>query len=243
MSGTPRKAAGQAANDATLQTVNPATGEHGEAYRQHTLDEAKSIAAQCAAAQKLWRRTPLAERSKLMHAPARVMRANKSRYAGLMTAEMGKTVTEGLAEIEKCAVTADYFADHAAAFLAPRPHDLSDGRGGDAPRAFVTFNPLGVVLAVMPWNFPFWQAMRFCAPHLMAGNGGVLKHASNLPGCGLALEEVFRGAGFPGNLFRTALIGSQQVKSLIEDPSIAAVTLTGSVSAGKAVAATAGALL
>jgi succinate-semialdehyde dehydrogenase / glutarate-semialdehyde dehydrogenase len=241
MSGTPRKAAGEAANDATLQTVNPATGEHGEAYRQHTVDEAKSIAAQCAAAQKLWRRTPLAERSKLMHAAARVMRANKSRYAGLMTEEMGKTVTEGLAEVEKCAATADYFAENADAFLAPRLQKLGDGAA--APKAFVVFNPLGVVLAVMPWNFPFWQAMRFCAPHLMAGNGGVLKHASNVPGCALALEEIFREAGFPRDLFRTALIGSQYVKALIEDKSIAAVTLTGSVNAGKAVATAAGAVL
>jgi succinate-semialdehyde dehydrogenase/glutarate-semialdehyde dehydrogenase len=227
----------------TIQTVNPATGENGKSYTAHTLDEALTIAARSAAAQRQWRKTPFAERAKLMHAAARVMRTNKARYAALMTAEMGKTVSEGLAEIEKCAVTADYFADHAAAFLAPRPQDLSDGRGGDAPKAFVTFNPLGVVLAVMPWNFPFWQAMRFCAPHLMAGNGGVLKHASNVPGCALALEEIFREAGFPRDLFRTALLGSQHVKALIEDPSIAAVTLTGSVGAGKSVAAAAAAVL
>ena len=228
-----------------MQTVNPATGENGKAYRGHSLDEARSIAARCAAAQRQWRRTPLAERGKLMHAAARVMRGNKARYAALMTAEMGKTVTEGLAEIEKCAVTADYFADRAGALLAPRPQDLSEGHGGDAPapRAFVTFNPLGAVLAVMPWNFPFWQAMRFCAPHLMAGNGGVLKHASNVPGCALALEEIFREAGFPHDLFRTVLLASQHVHALIEDPSIAAVTLTGSVAAGKAVAAAAGAVL
>jgi succinate-semialdehyde dehydrogenase/glutarate-semialdehyde dehydrogenase len=120
---------------------------------------------------------------------------------------------------------------------------MSEAHTAALPKAFVTFNPLGVVLAVMPWNFPFWQAMRFCAPHLMAGNGGVLKHASNVPGCALALEEIFREAGFPPDLFRTVLIGSQQVKTLIEEPSIAAVTLTGSVSAGKAVAAAAGAVL
>jgi succinate-semialdehyde dehydrogenase / glutarate-semialdehyde dehydrogenase len=174
-----------------------------------------------------------------------VMRTNKARYAALMTAEMGKTITEGLAEIEKCAAAADYFADHAAAFLAPRPQPMNEGHTGTgpAPKAFVTFNPLGAVLAVMPWNFPFWQALRFCAPHLMAGNGGVLKHASNVPGCALALEEIFREAGFPPDLFRAVLIGSQQVKTLIEDPSIAAVTLTGSVNAGKAVAAAAGAVL
>jgi succinate-semialdehyde dehydrogenase / glutarate-semialdehyde dehydrogenase len=244
MSVAPRNSTASAAG-ATIQTVDPATGENGKAYRAHTLDEARKIAAACAAAQKLWRKTPITERGRLMRAAAGVMRANRSRYAALMTCEMGKTITDGLSEIEKCAVTADYFAAHAAEFLAPRLRELSEGHtgGGPVPRAFVTFNPLGVVLAVMPWNFPFWQAMRFCAPHLMAGNGGVLKHASNVPGCALALEEIFREAGFPQDLFRTVLIGSQQVKTLIEDPSIAAITLTGSVNAGKAVAAAAGAVL
>src|SRR6516225_1001543 len=244
MSGTSRNSAAEAAQG-SIHTVNPATGAMGKAYRGHTLDEARSIAAHCAAAQKLWRKTPIAERSRLMHAAARVMRANNARYATLITEEIGKTVTEGLGEIEKCAATADYFAEHADAFLAPRPCKLSSSSAGavPVPKAFVTFNPLGVVLAVMPWNFPFWQAMRFCAPHLMAGNGGVLKHASNVPGCALALEEIFRDAGFPRDLFRTVLIGSQQVKALIEDPNVAAVTLTGSVSAGKSVAAAAGAVL
>jgi len=245
MSGTPSNEINEGTRSAPLQTVDPATGEKGKAYQPHALAEAKGIAADAAAAQRLWRKTPMAERAGLMHAAAQVLRNNKSRYAKLMTSEMGKTVTEALAEVEKCAWTADYFADHAAAFLAPRPQNLTEGHAaaGPAPRAFVTFNPLGVVLAIMPWNFPFWQAMRFCAPHLMAGNGGVLKHASNVPGCALALEEVFREAGFPRNLFRTVLISSQQVKSLIEDPSIAAVTLTGSVNAGRAVAAAAGAVL
>jgi succinate-semialdehyde dehydrogenase/glutarate-semialdehyde dehydrogenase len=228
-----------------LQTVNPATGEKGEVYPAHTLEEARAIAGDCARAQKLWRRKPLAERGWLMHTAAQVIRANRARYAALMTREMGKTVTDGLAEIDKCAAAADYFADHAEGILKPRPVDLSEGHTGKGPvpKAFVTFNPLGVVLAVMPWNFPFWQAMRFCAPHLMAGNGGVLKHASNVPGCALALEEIFREAGFPRDLFRAVLIGSHEVKGLIEDPNIAAVTLTGSVSAGKAVAAAAAPVL
>ena len=245
MSSTPRNSTAADARAASIQTVNPATGENGEAYRAHTLEAAKAIAASCAVAQRQWRKSRFAERSRLMHAAAQGMRANKSRYAALMTAEMGKTVTDGLAEVEKCAWTADYFADHAEAFLTSRSRDLSDARAANAPapRAFVTFNPLGVVLAVMPWNFPFWQVMRFCAPHLMAGNGGVLKHASNVPGCALALEEIFREAGFPPDLFRAVLIGSQHVKALIEDPNIAAVTLTGSVSAGKTVAAAAGAVL
>jgi succinate-semialdehyde dehydrogenase/glutarate-semialdehyde dehydrogenase len=233
------------AKTATIQTYNPASGEKGKAYPAHTPEEAHAIAADCAKAQKVWRRTPFAERSRLMHRAAQVMRASKSRYAALMTAEMGKPITDGLAEVEKCAWTADYFADRAEGFLKRRPIDLSEGHAGKGPvpKAFITFNPLGVVLAVMPWNFPFWQAMRFCAPHLMAGNGGVLKHASNVPGCALALEEIFREAGFPRDLFRTLLVGSQHVKALIEDPNIAAVTLTGSVSAGKSVAAAAGAVL
>jgi succinate-semialdehyde dehydrogenase / glutarate-semialdehyde dehydrogenase len=243
MSGNHRSAKG--AKGAAIHTVNPASGEAGKVYPAHTLGEAKAIAADCATAQRQWRRTSIAERGALMHAAAQLMRANKPRYAALMTAEMGKTVTEGLAEIEKCAWTADYFADRAARMLAPRPVDLSDSHAGNAPvpKAFVAFNPLGVVLAVMPWNFPFWQAMRFCAPHLMAGNGAVLKHASNVPGCALALQEIFRDAGFPRNLFRSVLIGSPSVKALIEDQNVAAVTLTGSVSAGKAVAAAAGAVL
>jgi succinate-semialdehyde dehydrogenase/glutarate-semialdehyde dehydrogenase len=162
-----------------------------------------------------------------------------------MTDEMGKTVTDALAELEKCAFACEYLAEHAEGFLRPIPCDMSAGHTGPKPppRAFVTFNPLGVILAVMPWNFPFWQVLRFAAPHLMAGNGGVLKHASNVPGCALAVEEIFREAGFPTNIFRTVLLSSKDLKPLIEDPHIAAVTLTGSVAAGRSVAATAGAVL
>lgn len=245
MSRPQRTVPAEAASGEMIQTVDPATGERGKSYRAHTLEEAKGMAARCAAAQRSWRKTPFASRAKLMHAAARIMRERRSRYAALMTEEMGKTVTEGLAEIEKCAVAADYYAERAEALLAPRREDMSAGHAGKgpAPKAFVTFNPLGVVLAIMPWNFPFWQAMRFCAPHLMAGNAGVLKHASNVPGCALALEEIFRDSGFPPDLFRTVLIGSGGVKALIEDPSIAAVTLTGSVAAGKSVAAAAGAVM
>jgi succinate-semialdehyde dehydrogenase/glutarate-semialdehyde dehydrogenase len=180
-----------------------------------------------------------------MKKAAQVIRKNRDRYAKLMTDEMGKTVTDGLAEIEKCAGACDYFAEHAEAFLKAVPVDMSVNHKGPKhpPRAFVTFNPLGVILAVMPWNFPFWQVMRFTAPHLMAGNGGVLKHASNVPGCALALEEIFREAGFPQNIFRTVLLSSKDLKPLIEDPHIAAVTLTGSVAAGRSVAATAGSVM
>ncbi len=236
-----------AANTAagSFQTVNPTTGENGRVYQGHTVDQALSIAAEVYQAQLGWRRTPFRARSDLMKKAAQVLRKNRPRYAKLMTDEMGKTVTDGLAELEKCAGACEYFAEHAEEFLKPLPRDLSAGHAGTKPppRAFVTFNPLGVILAIMPWNFPFWQVMRFAAPHLMAGNGGVLKHASNVPGCALALEEVFREAGFPDNIFRTVLLSSKDLKPLIDDRHIAAVTLTGSVAAGKAAAAAAGAAM
>ena len=226
----------------TFQTVDPSTGKMGRNYLGHTVDEAKAIVADAAWAQTAWRRTGFTQRGELMRRAAEVIRANCDRYVGLMTDEMGKTLEEGRGELEKCAWTCDFYADHAEDFLARRPQDMTEGHvgGGPVPKAFVTYNPLGVVLAIMPWNFPFWQAMRFAVPSLMAGNGGVLKHASNVPGCALALEEVFREAGFPEHLFRAILIGSKDVRPIIEDPHIAAVTLTGSVAAGRSVAAIAG---
>jgi len=172
-----------------------------------------------------------------MRAAAGVLRSRRDDLATLMTNEMGKTVTDGRAEIEKCAAACDHFAAHADGYLARQPIAI------DGAKAFVTFNPLGVVLAVMPWNFPFWQVFRFAAPALMAGNGGVLKHASNVPGCALAIESVFREAGFPEGLFGTVLVASSAVQALIEDANVAAVTLTGSVAAGRSVAATAGGAL
>lgn len=220
-----------------FRTVDPATGRPGKVYEGLTLDEALAELAPVRRAFEAWRRTDFAERARLMKAAAGVLRARKDEFAALMTAEMGKTLTDGRAEIEKCAVGCEYFADHAAGFLADEQVDV----GG--PRAFTTFNPLGVVLAVMPWNFPFWQVFRFAAPALMAGNGAVLKHASNVPGCALAIEQVFREAGFPEQLFRTLLIPSDYVDPLIADDRIAAVTLTGSVAAGRKVAAAAGAAL
>ncbi len=228
-----------------FQAVNPATGEKGRRYPGHTVEQARAIIADAARAQAGWRRTPFAKRAEAMRRAAQVIRKNRDRYAQLMTDEMGKTLTGGRDELEKCAHACDFYADQAENLLARRPVDMSQGHTGPGapPKAFVTYNPLGVILAVMPWNFPFWQAIRFAAPNLMAGNGGVLKHASNVPGCALALEEVFRDGGFPPNLFRTVLIGSRDTKPLIEDPNIAAVTLTGSVAAGRAVAATAGGVL
>ena len=220
-----------------MQAVNPATGEPGRSYPEHRIEDAHAAAAAAHAAFLDWRRTSFADRSALTREAGAVLRRRSDEFAALMTEEMGKTLTDGRAEIEKCAAHCDWFADHAEGYLAPEPVDI----GG--PEAFVTFNPLGVVLAVMPWNFPFWQVFRFAAPALMAGNGALLKHASNVPGCALAIEQVFHEAGFPKNLFRTLLLPSSEVKALIENDHVAAVTLTGSVAAGKSVATAAGGVL
>src|SRR3954447_3271187 len=214
----------------TIQTVNPATGEAGRSYQPHILDDAKAAAVAARRTFLDWRRTSFAERSTILHKAAAILRHRKDEFARLMTEEMGKTFDDGRAEIEKCAFYCDWFADHAQDYLAEEPADIGGGE------AFVTFNPLGVVLAVMPWNFPFWQAFRFAAPGLMAGNGAILKHASNVPGCALAIEQVLHDAGVPRDLFRTLLLPSREVEALIEDDHVAAVTLTGSVAAGKAVA-------
>ena len=227
-----------AMNDTTkppvFATVDPATLRPGNTYPGHSARQASDTIARAAEVHRGWRRTGFDERGRLMKAAAAVLRTRREEFAALMTAEMGKTVTDGLAEIDKCASACEHFADHAAGYLARKSIAI------DGAKAFVDFNPLGVVLAVMPWNFPFWQVFRFAAPALMAGNGAVLKHASNVPGCALAIESVFEEAGFPGGLFATVLVRSAEVKALIEDANIAAVTLTGSVAAGRSVAAIAG---
>ena len=220
-----------------IQTIDPATGEPGRSYPANTLDEARSAAAAARAAFLDWRRTSFAERSKCLRRAAAILREREDEFARLMTEEMGKPLAEGRAEVEKCAFQCDWFADHAEGYLARQPVDI----GG--PEAFVAFNPLGVVLAVMPWNFPLWQVIRFAAPALMAGNGALLKHASNVPGCALAIERVLRDAGFPPDLFRALLLPSSDVKALIEDENVAAVTLTGSVGSGRSVATAAGGVL
>ncbi len=217
-----------------IQTVNPATEEPGRSYEQNTINDARTAAEAAHRAFREWRRTSLDDRAAIIRKAAEVLRARKDEFAALMTDEMGKTFDEGRAEIEKCAFHCDWFAEHAAQYLAEEPADIGGGE------AFVTFNPTGVVLAVMPWNFPFWQVFRFAAPALMAGNGALLKHASNVPGCALAIEEVLHQAGVPHDLFRTLLLPSREVEALIKDENIAAVTLTGSVNAGRSVAIAAG---
>ena len=220
-----------------LQTVNPATGEPGRPYDQHTPDEAHEAAAAAHRAFRESRRTGFEERGTVLRKAAEILRSRKDEFARLMTDEMGKTFDEGRAEVEKCAFHCDWFADHAHEYLADEPADIGGGE------AFVTFNPIGVILAIMPWNFPFWQVFRAAAPALMAGNGMLLKHASNVPGCALAIEEVLHQAGVPRDLFRTLLLRSSDVKALIEDDNVAAATLTGSVAAGRSVATAAGGVL
>lgn len=226
-----------------LQTVDPATGTPGRSYPAATLAEAAEAAQAAHAAFLNWRRASFAERAAPMRRAAALLRERKDAFAALMTDEMGKPLKDGRDEVEKCAGHCEFFAAHAEGFLKPIPVDLSAADGSTGPRTYVTYNPLGVVLAVMPWNFPFWQVIRFAAPTLMAGNAAVLKHASNVPGCALAIEELFRDAGFPPDLFRNVLLPSAHVAALIEDPHIAAVTLTGSVPAGRKVAAAAGGVL
>ena len=217
-----------------IESVNPATGEVLETFREIGREDVERMLATAHAAFLEWRDARYVARAKNMRQAATILRTRKLDYARLMTLEMGKPIVQGEAEIEKCAWTCEYYADHAEALLAEQP------RQTDASRSYVRFDPLGVVLAVMPWNFPFWQVFRFAAPALMAGNAAVLKHASNVPRCALTIEEIFRDAGFPRGLFATALVGSSAVPALIADRRVAAVTLTGSDHAGSQVAQHAG---
>jgi succinate-semialdehyde dehydrogenase/glutarate-semialdehyde dehydrogenase len=214
----------------SIQSINPATEDVLEAFEPTSPRDLDRMLATAHAAFAEWRATPMASRAVLMHEAARVLRRRQAEFARTMALEMGKPVAQGEAEVEKCAWVCDYYADRAAEFLAPQL------RQTDAAKSYVRFDPLGVVLAVMPWNFPFWQVFRFAAPALMAGNAGLLKHASNVPRCALSIEEVFREAGFPRGLFATALVESSTVAGLIDDPRIVAVTLTGSDGAGSKVA-------
>jgi succinate-semialdehyde dehydrogenase/glutarate-semialdehyde dehydrogenase len=217
-----------------IESVNPATGEVLETFREIGREDVERILAAAHAAFLDWRDARYAARAKNMRQAATILRTRQPDYARLMTLEMGKPIVQAEAEIEKCAWACEYYADHAEALLAEQP------RQTDASRSYVRFDPLGVVLAVMPWNFPFWQVFRFAAPALMAGNAAVLKHASNVPRCALTIEEIFRDAGFPRGLFATALVGSSAVPALIADRRVAAVTLTGSDHAGSQVAQHAG---
>ncbi|HJQ84651.1 MAG TPA: NAD-dependent succinate-semialdehyde dehydrogenase, partial [Candidatus Binatia bacterium] len=217
-----------------LRSINPATGDVLETFQETSPAEVERVLHGAEAAFRAWRERPFAARADRMREAARLLRAKKTDYARAMALEMGKPVAEGEGEVEKCAWGCEYYAEHAARLLADDP------RPTDARRSWVAFQPLGPVLAVMPWNFPFWQVFRFAAPALMAGNTAVLKHASNVPRCALEIEQLFRAAGFPEGVFSTVLVGSATVAGLIADPRIRAVTLTGSDRAGSEVAAAAG---
>ncbi|HLQ66935.1 MAG TPA: aldehyde dehydrogenase family protein, partial [Candidatus Limnocylindrales bacterium] len=217
-----------------LRSIDPATGS---VVREYQPADARKIASALELADRAsagWRARSFAERGQALKQAAAFLRERAPEFAALMASEMGKPLGQGRAECEKCATTCDYFAENAARFLAPEPV------GTDASRSFVTFNPLGLVLAVMPWNFPFWQVFRFAAPTLMAGNAGMLKHASNVSGCALAIETLFRDAGLSEGVFTTLLVGSPAVAALIASPHVRAVTLTGSTPAGRSVAEAAG---
>ena len=221
----------------SFQVINPATGEMLKEIPVWDEATVEAALSQVAEATPAWASTPMAERCALMRKAAQVLRDNKDKYARIITTEMGKLITDARAEVEKCALVCDYYAEHGPAFLQ------DELISSDAGKSFVAYLPLGTVLAVMPWNFPFWQAFRFAAPALVAGNTGLLKHASNVPESALAIEAVFHEAGFPAGVFRTLMIRASQVQKVIEDPRVHAVTLTGSEPAGRQVAATAGANL
>jgi succinate-semialdehyde dehydrogenase/glutarate-semialdehyde dehydrogenase len=217
-----------------IHSINPATEELVETFTEATPEQIDAILDSARAAFCGWSRTPIAERAQRVGALAPVLRAGKARWAALITEEMGKPIVEAEAEIEKCAWNCEYFAANGPRFLADEPVPT------EARASYVAFDPLGVVLAIMPWNFPFWQVFRFLAPALVAGNTALLKHASNVPRCALAIEEIVRRAGLPEGALRTLLVGNDAVDAILADPRVAAVTLTGSSAAGEQVAAAAG---
>ncbi|MCW2648025.1 MAG: gabD [Pseudonocardiales bacterium] len=220
-----------------IATINPATGETLKTFdplSEAEIDDRLDRASQAFAS---YRRTSLSDRVGWLRAAADVLDADTDQVAALMTTEMGKTLAAAKAEAAKCAAALRFFADHGPGFLANEP---AEAETVGAKQAYVVYQPIGVVLAIMPWNFPLWQAMRFAAPALMAGNVGVLKHASNVPQTALYMEELFRKAGFPADVFQTLLIGSDKVEKILRDKRVAAATLTGSGPAGQSVAAIAG---
>ena len=217
-----------------IATINPATGE---TIKEFERESASSIESKLALAQQRfeqYRRTSMAQRAEWLQAAAEILERDKVSFGKIMTTEMGKTIKSAIAEVEKCALVCRYYAEHAADFLADVPAST------DASKSFVRYQPLGIILAVMPWNFPFWQVFRFAAPALMAGNVGLLKHASNVPQCALAIEDIFSKAGLREGTFQTLLIGADQVEAVISDNRVKAATLTGSELAGAALAAASG---
>lgn len=220
-----------------MKSINPSTGDLIKEYETMTEEELDEIVHQSTVAQKKWRKVSLQKKSSVLEKVGEALESRKEELARLVAKEMGKPLPQGLAEIEKCAWVCNYYAEHAGQFLEDQIIAT------DATKSYVTFQPLGTILAIMPWNFPFWQVFRFAIPSLIAGNAGILKHSSNVSGCALAIEEVLHEGGVPEDVFRTILADSSQAEALIEHDGIAAVTLTGSSWAGKAVAKKAGSVL
>ncbi|MDT7817445.1 MAG: succinate-semialdehyde dehydrogenase / glutarate-semialdehyde dehydrogenase, partial [Acidobacteriaceae bacterium] len=218
----------------TIATINPATGTTIRTFEPFSAARVSECLDRATTAYRTHRRTTFADRAQRMQKAAAILDTESRELGRLMTLEMGKPIGAGIAEAEKCATACRYYAENAEHFLADQPVEMEGGK------SWVAFQPIGVVLAIMPWNFPLWQVFRFAAPALMAGNVGVLKHASNVPQCALAIEDVFRRAGFADGVFQTLLIGSDLVEGIVADKRIAAVTLTGSEGAGRSVAGVAG---
>lgn len=221
----------------SIQSINPVNGEIIQIYTANSENEVNSKINQAQEAWRSWRQVPLHQKADLLMKAAAVLRTRKDALAMLMALEMGKPLKDGIAEIEKCAGVCEYYAQHGEEYLSDQLVPT------EARKSYIAYQPLGIVLAVMPWNFPFWQVFRFLAPGLIAGNLGLLKHASNVPGCALAIEEVLLEAGFPEHVFQTLLIDSKATKKVIEHPLVRAVTLTGSTEAGMQVAQQAAGLL
>lgn len=217
-----------------LRSINPTDGEFIASYEETSPGQAERAIERAAEAFELWRTISFEDRLRPMRRAAELLREGKDRYAHLMAVEMGKPLSQGRSEIEKCASVCEYYADRMESFLS------AEEIATEAHKSYISFEPLGVILAVMPWNFPFWQVFRFAAAALMAGNTAVLKHASNVCGCALAIKDVFYLARFPEGVFEAVLVGSRRVEALIEHPAVRAVTLTGSSLAGSAVASSAG---
>src|SRR5881409_1670516 len=217
-----------------IASINPATGEKLKEFSSFDDAEIEKRLSRAEKAFRKYRRTTFTDRSVLLEAVAELLFQEKKKFAEIITLEMGKLLRDSVAEIEKCARGCRFYAENGERFLEDEPAQT------DAAERYVEYQPLGPVLAIMPWNFPFWQVFRFAAPALMAGNVGLLKHASNVPQCALAIEDIIRRAGFPADVFQTLLVESEKVKRILDDARIKAATLTGSEAAGRAVGSEAG---
>jgi len=217
-----------------LATLNPSTGELIKEFTPHSDFQIREILSSTALAQEQWSELGIFRRCQILQIASRILLESEEQLAALMTLEMGKPMKEARAEIKKCAWVCDYYAQNSEKFLEPRHISA------EVKKSYVSHEPLGVILAIMPWNFPFWQVFRAAAPALMAGNGMILKHASNVPQCAVAIEKIFMDAGFPGGIFQSVLVGSDKVSAMIESPEIQGITLTGSTPAGREVASLGG---